>query len=346
MSSGRHARCLLTRHSGRFSATGYVVDQQRAVRGATVPQRVTLVSWGRELEVGLRLLLRQQRQLQVISSPAELAKGIPPADVVVVDVPAQDRRAVCEQVRRHHRGRLLVLLDREDTGHDLPPHPNQTLLTRPFFVYELAAALAGSGPAQPSPDPADQPPLVLPRTTLAHGAKCRLDRGRSVVTHAVSGLLGSWRERRLVGLSAISLCAALLVGVALVLITRGGGCGPACNQLTGAGLTAPSSTAVTTAGQDGTASSVGTVGPTTTHSSVDPTTEGRSRVEAATSSRPEIARTTAGSSGTPSSTSPPDPTQPPPTAAPTTTRPKPSTTTVTTTTTTSTTTTRPWPPDH
>jgi hypothetical protein len=332
--------------TGDFSATGYVVDQQRAVRGATVPQNVTLVSWGRELEVGLRLLLAQERQLQAIHSPAELAKGIPPADVVVVDVPAQDRRAVCEQVRRHHRGRLLVLLDRGDNSHDLPPHPNQTLLTRPFFVYELSAALSGSGPTQPTPDPANRPPPVLPvlpRMTLARRANSRLGSGRSLVTHAVAGLLRSWRERRLVRLSAISLCAAVLVMVALVLITHGAGCEPACNELTGAELTAPSSTTVATAGQYATASSVGTVGPTTTDPSVDPTTDGRSRVDAATSSRPEIARTTAASSATPRPTSPPDPTQPPPTAAPTTapttTRPKPSTTTTTTTT-------RPWPPDH
>jgi hypothetical protein len=305
-----------------------------------VPQRVTLVSWGRELEVGFRLLLGQERQLNVIRSPVELARGIPPADVVVVDVPAQDRRAVCEQVRRHHRGRLLVLLDPGDGSHDLPPHPNQTLLTRPFFVYELSAALTGSGSTRPTPDPANQPPPVLPRTTLAHRAMSRLDSGRSVVTNAVPGLLRSWGEHRRVRLSASSLCAALLVMVALVLITQGGGCGPSCNELTGAERTAPSSTTVTTAGQDTTASSVGTVGPTTTHSSVGPTTDGRSRVEVATSSRPRIATTTVGSSGTPGPTSPPDPTQPPTTAAPTTTRAKPTTTSTTTTTT------RPRPPGH
>jgi hypothetical protein len=302
-----------------------------------VPQSVTLVSWGKVLEVGLRLLLAQDRQLQVIRSPVELAKGIPSADLIVVDVPAQERRAVCEQVGRHHRGRLLVLLSPGDSGHDLPPHPNQTLLARPFFVYELSAALAGSGSTQPIPDPANQPPPVLPRTALAHKVKSRLGSWSSVVAQLVPGLMPSWRERRLVGLSAISLTAALLGVVAFVLITQGAGCGPACDELTGADLTSPSSTTVTTARQDTTASGAGLVGPTTMDSSVDPTTDRRSRVEATTSSRPGIARTTAGSSATSSPTSPPDPTQPPPTAAPstgpTTTSPTPSTTTTTTTTT-------------
>jgi hypothetical protein len=307
-----------------------------------VPQSVTLVSWGKALEVGLRLLLGQERQLQVIRSPVELAKGLQPADVVVVDVPAQDRRPVCEQVRRHHRGRLLVLLDPGDSGQDLPPHPNQTLLTRPFFVYELSAALAGSGPARPALDPATQPPPVLPRTTLARRARSRLGSCGGVATQLVLGVMRSWRERRLVGLSAISLTAVLLVGVAAALISQGAGCGSACDELTGA----DSGTTVLPAGQDRTASGAGLVGPTTTDSSVDPATAGRSRVRAATTSWPGIARTTAGSSVTPSPTSAPDP--PPtaaPTTAPTTTSPKPPTTVATTTTTTpTTTTTRPGPP--
>jgi hypothetical protein len=311
-----------------------------------VPQSVTLVSWGKVLEVGFRLLLGQERQLQVIRSPVELAKSLPPADVVVVDVPAQDRRPVCEQVRRHHRGRLLVLLDPGDSGQDLPPNPNQTLLTRPFFVYELSAALAGSGPAQPALDPATQPPPVLPRTTLARRARSRLGSCGGVATQLVLGVMRSWRERRLVGLSAISLTAVLLVGVAVVLISQGAGCGSACDELTGTDFTFPSGTTVTPAGQGRTASGAGLVGPTMTDSSVDPATAGRSRVRAATTSRPGIARTTAGSSVTPSPTSAPDPTRPPPTTAPTTapttTSPKPSTTATTPTTTT--TTTRPGPP--
>ena len=312
-----------------------------------MPQSVTLVSWGKVLEVGLRLLLVQERQLQVISSPVELAKGIPPADVVVVDVPAQDRRVACEQVHCHHRGRLLVLLDPGDSRHDLPPYPHQTLLTRPFFVYELSAALAGSGPTQPTSDPANQPPAVLPRKPLSPRARSRLG-SDGVVARDVLGLMRSWRERRLVGLSAVSLTAVLLVGVAFVLITQGAGCGLACDELTGADRTSPSRTTVSAVGPATTASSVELVGPTTTDSSVDLTTGGRSRVDAATSSRPGTARATAESSGTPRSTSPPDPTPPPPTAAPitapTTTTPKPSTTITTTTTTT--TTTRPRPPDH
>jgi hypothetical protein len=291
------------------------------------------------LELELRLLLGQEGLLRVMRSPVELAQGGPPAEVVVVDVPAQDRRAVCEQVRRRHRSRLIVLLDQGDSSHDLPPDPNQTLLARPFFVYELAAALAGSGPTQPTADPADQPPPVLPRATRARRAKSRRGSGRSVVTHVVLGLLRSWRERRLVRVSTISLLAALAFTVAFALVNRDAGCGAACDELAGADLTSPSTTVAPVVSWPATTASSTTVaGPTTTHSSVGPATDGRSRVEAATRSRPGIATTRAGSSGTPGPTSPPDPTRPPPTAAPTTapttTTPKPSTTTTTTTTTT------------
>ena len=311
-----------------------------------MPQRVTLVSWGKVLEVGVRLLLGQDRQLRVVRSPVELAKGVPPADVIVVDVPGRDRHAVCEQVRRHHGGRLLVLLNPGESGHDLPPHPNQTLLTRPFFVYELSAALAGSGPARPTPTPEDQPPPVPPRTALARRVRSRLGGWGGVVAQLVRQLMSSWRERRLVGVSAISLTAALLGVVAFVLTTQGAGCGHSCDELTGADLTPSSTTAVTTTRQDTTATGAGLVGPATTDSSVVPATDGSSRAEATTSSRPGTASTTAGSSATSSPTPPPDSTQPPPTAAPTTapttTGPEPSTTTTATTTKT----TRPRPPGH
>ena len=307
-----------------------------------LPQRVTLFHWGERPRATLLALVVEERQLQVISSPAELAPGVPPTDVVVVDVPVKYRRVACEQLRRHYRGRLIVL-DPEDSSHDLPPDSNRTLLTGPFGIQELSAALAGTVPMQPTDSR-----LVLPHRAQVGTADSNSGMESSLVAEVVPWPAPSWRERRLVRLSTISVTATLLLVVAFVLVTRTAGCGSACNGLAGSDLTAPSSTTVTAvaAGQDTTDSSAGIVGPATTDSTAGPATARGSQADVATNSSPGIAGTTAESSGAPSPTSPPDPTRPPSTAAPTT---APTTTTTSTTTTTTTTTTtppHPTPPPH
>jgi hypothetical protein len=293
-----------------------------------VPQRVTLIHWGEQPRATMLALVIEGHQLQVIGSPAELAEGGQPADVVVVDVPVKYRRAACEQVRRHYRGRLLVLLDPEDSSHDLPPDPNRTLLTHPFGLHELSAALAGSAPMQPTDSR-----LVLPPRAHVGRADSSPSMERRTVADVVPWLARSWWERRLVRLSTISVTAAVLLVVAFVLVTRGTGCGSACGQLTGADLTAPSSPVVTGAA----------VGPAATASSVGPTAAGGSQADPATSSSPGSTGTTAGPSGASSPSSPPDPTRPPSTAPPPTTAP-PTTTTSTATTTTAPP--HPTPPPH
>jgi hypothetical protein len=316
-----------------------VADQQRDVEvsGLNLPQSVTLLSRGVRLGAELLALLGEERQLNLISSPVELAKGGPPADVIVVDVPAQDRRVACEQVRRHHRGRLIVLLDQGDSGHDLPSDHNRTLLTRPFQLHELSVALAGSAPSQPTSHRPGGLRLVLPHLAHARTTASSFGTGRSVVAQVVPRLVRSWEERRRVWVSAISIMAALAFVGAFALASQGDQCGPTCEELTGADLTAPSSTTVTVVGPDTTASGAGMVGPTTTDPSVVPTTDGGSRVDTATSRTTQIATTTARSSGAPGPTSPPAPTrtQPttPPTTAPPTTAPTTSSGTSTSTTT-------------
>jgi hypothetical protein len=304
--------------------------------GTTVPERVILFYWGERPPTTMLALVVEERQLQLISSPVELAGGGPPADVVVVDVPAKYRRAACEQVRRHYRGRLVVLLDPEDSSYDLPPDPNRTLLTYPFGLHELSAALAGSASVQPTGDPR----LIQPPKAQVEDADSSPGMERRVVAEVVPWLAQSWWERRLVRLSTISVTAALLLVVAFVLVTRGTDCGPACDRLTGPDLTAPSSSTVTAAA----------VGPTATASSMGPAAAGGSQADPPTSSSPGRTRTAAGPSGASSPSSPPDPTRPSSTAPPPTTAP-PTTTTSTATTTTSTATTttappHPTPPPH
>jgi hypothetical protein len=303
-----------------------------------VPQRVTLLYRGVRPGVELLALLGEDRAINVIKAPLELSRGEPPADVVIVDVPAEDRRAVCEQVRHHYRGPLIVVLHPADNSRDLPPDPSRTLLTRPFSLRELVVAVAASAPAPPASDPAGRLGL------LPHGAQDRRanpdrEKGRSTVAQAVPRPVPSWRKRRLVRVSAILVPAALAFIGAFGLTNQSDRCPPGCDELTGADdLTSSSGSTVQAVG----------VGPTTTDPSVGPTAVGGSRTVVPTGGATQISTTTSWSSGVPGPTSPPDPTRPEPSAssstAPTTTRPRPSTTTTSSTTTTTTTTTTTDPP--
>jgi hypothetical protein len=301
-----------------------------------VLQRVTLLYRGARPGVELLALLGEDRAVNVIKAPPELSTGGPPADVVIVDVPAEDRRAVCEQIRHRYRGPLIVLLHPGDNSHDLPPDRSQKLLSRPFTLRELAVAVAAAAPAPPAPGPPGSHGLFPPQRTQDRRANPDSEKGRSTAAPALPRPVRSWRKRRLVRVSAILVPAALAFIGAFGLTNQSDRCPPGCDELTGADdLTSSSGTTVQAVG----------IGPTTTDPSVGPTTAGGSRTEAPTSGPTHISTTTSWSGGVPGPTSPPDPTRPEPSAssttAPTTTRPRPSTTTTSSTSTTTTTTTGP-----
>lgn len=308
------------------------------------PQRVTLLYRGARLGAELLALLGEERLVNVISSPAELAKGGPPADVVVVDIPQPDRRAVYEQVRRQYHGPLIVLLNPGDNSRDLPPDHSRVLLTRPFSMRDLSVALAGSRPTQPTLDPVGHLRLVVP----PHGSQDRARPDR--VVPAVPRPVRSWRDRRKLRVAVVAIAAALAFTGAFALVTRSNGCGPGCDELTGADLTSPSGTTFQAVpmGPDTIDSGAGTAASTTTVSSAGPVAEGGLLTDAASSGAARIAPTTAGRSAAPGPTAPPDPTRPqtsaPPSTAPKTTTTRASTTTTTTSTTTTTTTTIPTEP--
>ena len=308
-----------------------------------VPQRVILLYRGVRPGVELLALRGEDRVVNVIKAPLELSRGGPPADVVIVDVPAEDRRAVCEEVRHHYRGPLIVLLHPADNSHDLPPDRSRTLLTRPFSLRELTVAVAASAPAPPASDPAERLGLFLPHGTQDPRANPDWDKGGSTVAPAVPRLVRSWRKRRLVRVLAILVPAALAFIGAFGLANQSDDCSPRCDELTGADdLTSSSGTTVQAVGvgPETLDSGVGAAGPTTTDPSLGPTAVGGSRTDAPTGDATGISTTTSWSSRVPSPTSPPDPTRPQPSApsttAPTTTRPRPSTTTTTSATTTTT----------
>ena len=171
-----------------------------------MPHSVTFLYQGVRPGYELFALLGEERRVNVISSPVELAKG-PPPDVVVVDVPAPDRGAACEKVRRHYRGPLLVFLGHGESGHDLPADRNRTLLTRSFSPRQLSIALAMSASTLPTWDPAGQLQLAPSPVAGSGGADPGPGTAGSVVGHADSRRPRSWRERRLVRVSAISVMA-------------------------------------------------------------------------------------------------------------------------------------------
>jgi hypothetical protein len=311
-----------------------------------VPQRVTLLYRGVRPGVELLALLGEDRAVNVIKAPLELSRGEPPADVVIVDVPAEDRRAVCEQVRHHYRGPLIVVLHPADNSHDLPPDSSRTLLTRPFSLRELVVAVAASAPAPPALDPAGRLGLLPPDGAQDRRANPDREKGRSTVAQAVPRPVPSWRKRRLVRVSAILVPAALAFIGAFGLTNQSDRCLPRCDELTGADdLTSSSAGTVhpVGVGPETIDSRAGVAGPTTTEPSA--TAVGGSRTDAPPSGANRISTTTSWPSRVTSPTSPPDPTRPQPSAssttAPTATRPGPSTTTTTTSSTTTTTTTDP-----
>ena len=303
-----------------------------------LPQSVTVLYRGVGLGAELLALLGEQRPVKVINSAAELATSGPPADAIVVDVPAQERRAAYEQVRRYHRGPLVVLVDRGDGGNDLPPDRSLTLLVRPFSLPQLSVALAMCTPTRPVPG------LSSGRLIPGSGRPARGTKpSPGMVGQPVPRQMRSWRERRVVRISIMSIMVALLFMGAYALSNQSGNCGPGCDELTGADRTSPSSTVVGVVGTgpSTTDSAVGVVGSTTTVPSVGPTADEGSGSDGATSSPTRISTTTAWSSGAPTPTSSKDPsrTQPsaPSTVAPTTTKPRASTSTATSTTTATTT---------
>src|SRR5215216_6466017 len=276
-----------------------------------VSQRVTLLCRGVRLGVDLLAVLIEERAVNVISAPPELARGGAPADVVVVDVPAEHRRAICEEVRYYYRGPLVVLLHPGDNSHDLPRDRRRTLLTRPFSMRELAVALGASGPAPPASDPAGRLRLVPPHGAQDPGTSPAGDKGRTTVVRAVPRLMRSLGKRRTVRVSAILGAAALAFIVAFGLANQGDHCPPRCDELIGADdLTSSSGTTVQAVGvgQETIDSGVGVAGPTTTGPSGSPTAVGGGRTDVATGSATRIPTTTSRSSGVPDPTSAPGPT--------------------------------------
>jgi hypothetical protein len=117
-------------------------------------RRVVLLAESAGLAAVLNHLLDPTDRLSRIGSLRELAesRAVESADVVVLDLPVEDRADAFGQIRRRFLGPVVVLVARGDKGGGLHLDDAATLLTRPFSTEELGAALAVPGrPASPSP---------------------------------------------------------------------------------------------------------------------------------------------------------------------------------------------------
>jgi hypothetical protein len=322
-------------------------------------RRVVLLAESAGLAAVVHHLLDPTDRLSRIGSLRELAesRALDSADVVVLDVPVEDRADAFGQVRRRFLGPVVVLVAKGDKVGGLHLDDAATLLTRPFSAEELGAALAVPGrPASPSPwfstlaahsigagPSADAStgvgtPLGWPAPPAGAGAvdveaATSQAPARRAAAAAPSGRLDlvdrvqrlritltqGWQARRRIRVAGFSVFALVAFSVAFALASQGG-CGPGCDAF-GTGF----SPAPTIAPAESRAPS--TTGPkrsTTTTAGSLGTSAARGisdgRLATTTTARRATTTTvkpTGGSSGTTTPTRPPT-TLPPTTLPPTT----------------------------
>ena len=234
-------------------------------------RRVVLLAESAGLAAVLNHLLDPTDRLSRIGSLRELAesRALDSADVVVLDVPVEDRAAAVGQVRRCFLGALVVLVAKGDDSGGLRLDDAATLLTRPFSAEELGAALAvpgrpaGAGTASADPAGAPSPstwfgtpaatatgagaPLgtpVPPAGAAAVDVKAAARQapvrpapaappGQLDLVDRVQRLLitltQGWQARRRVRVAGFSAFALVAFTVAFALAAQGGRCGPGCD---------------------------------------------------------------------------------------------------------------------
>jgi hypothetical protein len=151
--------------------------------GGLPQRRVLLLAESAGLAAVLHHLLDPADRLSRLGTLRELAgtRALENADVVILDVPAEDRAEAVGQVRRRYLGPLVVLVAKGDDTAGLHLDDAASLLTRPFSADALAVALgtlghpgryrpARRGPVRPSPEdaaPLAPPAAVGPEAALA-----------------------------------------------------------------------------------------------------------------------------------------------------------------------------------
>jgi hypothetical protein len=131
--------------------TGAEMGSKGSKPGDLHRRRVLLLAESAGLAAVLNHLLDPADRLSRIGSLRELAetRALENTDVVVLDVPAEDRAAAVGQIRRRYLGPLVVLATRGENIGGLRLDDAATLLARPFSADDLGAALAAPGGSRP-----------------------------------------------------------------------------------------------------------------------------------------------------------------------------------------------------
>ena len=231
-------------------------------------RRVLLLGESAGLAAVLHHLLDPADRLSRLGNLRELAetRALENADVVVLDVAAEDRTAAVAQVRRRYLGPLVVLVTKGDDTSRLPLDDAATLLTRPFSAEALGRALAPKGQQRlgpfwttitsaaptvvPEPAPigpvgpgtaAAANPAEPTRTTIDPKAAARKAPVRPApptppgqvgvverVQRTLVALTQGWKARRRVRVAGFSVFALVAFTVAFAVASQGR-CGPGCD---------------------------------------------------------------------------------------------------------------------
>jgi hypothetical protein len=224
-------------------------------------RRVVLVAESAGLAAVLNQLLDPADRLSRLGSLRELAesRSLDTADVVVLDVAAEERTAAVGQIRRRYLGPLIILVTKGEPIAGLRLDDACGLLFRPFSAEELgetlgapgrslgmamAAPAASPGPGKPGvelppPDPDGTPvaPKPVDPKASARQAPVRaappappappglVERGQRLLIALTQG----WQARRRVRVAGFSVFALIAFTAAFALAAHGGRCGPGCD---------------------------------------------------------------------------------------------------------------------
>jgi hypothetical protein len=224
-------------------------------------RRVVLVAESAGLAAVLNQLLDPADRLSRLGSLRELAesRSLDTADVVVLDVAAEERTAAVGQIRRRYLGPLVIIVTKGEPIAGLRLDDACGLLFRPFSADELgetlgapgrslgaatAAPVASPGPGKPGvelppPDPEGTPaaPKPVDPKASARQAPVRaappappgppglVERGQRLLIALTQG----WQARRRVRVAGFSVFALIAFTAAFALAAQSGRCGPGCD---------------------------------------------------------------------------------------------------------------------
>jgi hypothetical protein len=193
-------------------------------------RQVILISSDAELATDVAAALSDADRLTVLDAAEDLSEAAVPAiATVVVDLPAEARRAAYDRLRASYDGEVVMLVDPGEGSDGLPEDPARRVLARPVQAAELIAGL----PALPA--------LAAPEEGERRAELARVEGPGRLVPDEVAAALWpapspparSWRP------------LGLRVGAGLVVLLVGGAAGFGLgDQRHGAGSKAATATSI------------------------------------------------------------------------------------------------------